>query len=83
MELDTRLTVCDAPTVTTFQGSKLKQARAAAGLTQKELGTIAGVQRETVNHAEMGRHLPGAETLGKIARALDLPVDTFFENGSA
>lgn len=62
----------------------MRQARAAAGLTQKELAELAGVQRETVNHAERGKHLPGAETLARIARALDVPIDSLFdENGTA
>jgi putative transcriptional regulator len=74
--------VCNYPTVTIFQGDKLRQARAAAGLTQKELADLAGLQRETVNHAENGKHLPGSETLARIAKALDVPMEDFFENGA-
>ena len=76
--------MCHYPHVTTFQGDKLRQARAAAGLTQKELGALAGLQRETVNHAENGKHLPGSETLARIAKALDISIDSLFsENGEA
>jgi putative transcriptional regulator len=76
--------VCNYPTVTIFQGEKLRQARAAAGLTQKELADRAGIQRETVNHAENGKHLPGSETLARIAKALDVSIDSLFsDNGEA
>jgi putative transcriptional regulator len=65
--------------VTIFQGQKLRDLRLAAGLTQQQLADRAGIQRETVNHAENERHVPGGDTLGKIAKALDVPLDSLFE----
>jgi transcriptional regulator with XRE-family HTH domain len=45
-------------------------ARADAGLTISELAERAGVSRDTISHAETGRHGLQATTLHKIARAL-------------
>jgi transcriptional regulator with XRE-family HTH domain len=45
-------------------------ARADAGLTISELAERAGVSRDTISHAEKGRHGLQATTLHKIARAL-------------
>jgi transcriptional regulator with XRE-family HTH domain len=45
-------------------------ARADAGLTISELAERAGVSRDTISHAEKGRHGLQAATLHKIARAL-------------
>jgi transcriptional regulator with XRE-family HTH domain len=48
----------------------LRMARADAGLTISELAERAGVSRDTISHAEKGRHGLQAATLHKIARAL-------------
>ena len=48
----------------------LRMARADAGLTISELAERAGVSRDTISHAEKGRHGLQATTLHKIARAL-------------
>jgi transcriptional regulator with XRE-family HTH domain len=48
----------------------LRRARVDAGLTISELAKRAGVSRDTISHAERGRHSPQGPTLSKIARAL-------------
>ena len=48
----------------------LRMARADAGLTITELAERASVSRDTISHAEKGRHGLQATTLHKIARAL-------------
>lgn len=48
----------------------LRRARVDAGLTISELAKRAGVSRDTISHAERGRHSLQGPTLGKIARAL-------------
>jgi transcriptional regulator with XRE-family HTH domain len=47
-------------------------ARADAGLTISELAERAGVSRDTISHAEKGRHGLQATTLHKLARALGM-----------
>src|SRR5262249_3208605 len=48
----------------------LVRDRKAAGLTQKELATRAGIRVETLNRAERGAVVPDVRTLRKIERAL-------------
>lgn len=48
----------------------LRRARIDAGLTISELAKRAGVSRDTISHAERGRHSLQGPTLSKIARAL-------------
>ena len=55
---------------------RLKQLRAAAGLTQQALATKAGLSMATVIHMEGGRTPdPRASTLKALARALGVTVD--------
>jgi DNA-binding XRE family transcriptional regulator len=44
--------------------------RTAAGLTQGELATLAGVRIETVNRVEKARHTPSTATIVKLDEAL-------------
>jgi transcriptional regulator with XRE-family HTH domain len=48
----------------------LRRARVDAGLTISELAKRAGVSRDTISHAEKGRHSLQGPTLSKIAYAL-------------
>jgi transcriptional regulator with XRE-family HTH domain len=48
----------------------LRRARIDAGLTISELAKRADVSRDTISHAERGRHSLQAPTLSKIAHAL-------------
>ena len=48
----------------------LRRARLDAGLTISELAKRAGVSRDTISHAERGRHSLQAPTLAKIAHVL-------------
>lgn len=47
--------------------AKLKQARADAGYTQKQVQELTGIQRGTLASYEAGRTQPDIETLGKLA----------------
>ena len=62
--------------------TRLKQARKAKGLTQKELGMLIGLDVNTassrMNHYETGRHLPDYDMAKKIAEELDVPVAYFY-----
>lgn len=49
---------------------KIIRDRAAAGLTQKELATLAGISVEHLCRLETGKHTPSIPTIDKIDRAL-------------
>ena len=61
---------------------RLREARLAAGLSQKKLGIAAGMDEfsasSRMNHYEIGRHQPDYETLKRIANVLKLPVAYFY-----
>ncbi|TPW28236.1 helix-turn-helix transcriptional regulator [Martelella alba] len=55
-------------------GQRLRQARLAAGLTQEELATRAGISRPRYRDIETGIAAARATTLINLARALGLEV---------
>ncbi|MCC4782122.1 helix-turn-helix domain-containing protein [Vibrio lentus] len=61
--------------------TRLKQARKHAGITQKNLGVIIGMDESSasgrMNHYEKGRHTPDISTLKKMADALGVPLNYF------
>lgn len=59
-------------------GSRLKEVRQAAGLTQAELAEKAGVSRKTVNTVENGVFVPSTILALGLARALDVKVEDLF-----
>lgn len=64
------------------QSRRLRQAREAAGLSQKILGIQAGldefVASTRVNRYETGVHQPDLQTLKQLAKVLGLPVAYFY-----
>lgn len=56
----------------------LKTRRALANLTQAELADLAGITRKSVNAIEMGHMVPSVLLALKLARALDVSVETLF-----
>ena len=59
-------------------GSRLKEVRTAAGLTQVELAALAGVSRKTVNTVENGVFVPSTILALSLARALGTTVEDLF-----
>ena len=61
---------------------RLKEAREAAGLSQKQLGIEAGIDEFTasarMNQYETGKHTPDFLTLKNIAKILNVPVAFFY-----
>ena len=55
-------------------GGRIRECREAAGLTQAQLSSRAGVGRVTLTRIEKGEHSPRTETLTAIARALGVEV---------
>ncbi len=56
----------------------IKSARLKAGMTQKELGKILGVTKQTIINYEKGTTEPSWERLEDIAKALKIDVDELF-----
>ena len=56
----------------------IKSARLKAGMTQKELGKILGVTKQTIINYEKGTTEPSWERLENIAKALKIDVDELF-----
>ena len=61
---------------------RLKEARLALGISQRELGIRAGmdpsVASPRVNQYERGKHAPDTNTLSKLGQVLGMPVAYFF-----
>jgi len=64
-----------------MNGTKLREARKAAGLTQEALADMAGVSQPTISQLESGDACnPTLGILERVAAALGCPVrDLFFE----
>ena len=65
-------------------GERIREARKARSLTQKQLGELSGIAEPTIRRYELGKLNPKRETIAKIAKALDVhPVelsgDLFYE----
>ena len=59
-------------------GSRLKDVRTAAGLTQQGLADKAGVSRKTINTVENGVFIPSTLLALDLARALETTVEALF-----
>lgn len=59
-------------------GTKLREARTAAGLTQAQLAELIGVSRKTINTVENGVFVPSTTLALKLARALKTSVEELF-----
>lgn len=53
-------------------GSRLREARLSAGLSQSDLSQRSGLPKPTLSRYENDHVLPSLETLGKLASALDV-----------
>ncbi|MES2319031.1 MAG: helix-turn-helix domain-containing protein [Pseudomonadota bacterium] len=56
----------------------LKVQRAMRDLTQADLADLAGITRKSVNAIEMGHMVPSTLLALKLARALEVTVETLF-----
>jgi transcriptional regulator with XRE-family HTH domain len=61
---------------------RLKEARLRAGMSQKQLGIMAGIDEFTssarLNQYERGTHMPGLQTLTRLAGVLKVPLPYFY-----
>ena len=57
---------------------RLRQAREKAGLSQKKLGILAGIDEFSasprINQYERGKHIPDVYMTERLARVLNIPV---------
>lgn len=58
--------------------SRLKNVRQRHGLTQAELGMLAGVSRKTINTVENAVFIPSTVLALTLARVLDTTVEQLF-----
>lgn len=55
-------------------GESLRNRRAAAGLSQRQLATLSGVPQPNIAAYERGRRNPSSETLDRLVAALSIPT---------
>jgi transcriptional regulator with XRE-family HTH domain len=60
-------------------GRRIRRRRWLRGLTQQELGQAIGVAFQQVQKYESGSDRISASRLFSVAKALDVPVDYFFD----
>ncbi len=61
---------------------RLREARVRAGISQKKLGTLAGIDEFSasarINQYERGKHSPEFNTVERLAKVLDTPTPFFY-----
>ena len=57
---------------------KLKAARAARDMTQKDLAEAIGISRQTINAIEQGEYNPSIKLCRAICRVLGKTLDELF-----
>jgi transcriptional regulator with XRE-family HTH domain len=62
---------------------RVRELRFERGLSQAKLAARAGIDPSTVNQIETGKRSPSANSLNKLARALDVEVADLFPKGQS
>ena len=60
-------------------GNKLKEFRIEKGLSQQKLGTLLGFCNQTISFWENGSREPDLDTLLKISKFFEVPVEELLE----
>src|ERR1700761_9824350 len=68
--------------VPTSDGTRLRLARQARGLSQQQLAGVAGVTRQAVSAVESGHSDPSLRVALGLARALGMTVEELFGPGA-
>ncbi len=62
---------------------RLREAREALGVSQKQLGIMAGIDQfvasARINQYERAKHMPDMQTAERLAKQLHVPVSYLFE----
>jgi transcriptional regulator with XRE-family HTH domain len=61
-------------------GDRLTAVRGERGLTVSEIARLVGVSASAISQIERGTSRPSVATLFALAKALNVPVDAFFDN---
>lgn len=61
-------------------GSRIRQYRKRANLTQEKLSEKIGITPKHLSKLEAGRHNPHFDTIILLAQELDVPIDAFLED---
>lgn len=63
---------------------RLRSARKKKGVSQKQLGIMAGIDEfsasSRVNQYETGKHVPDFDTSARLAKVLSIPVTYLYSN---
>ena len=62
-----------------FKGELLRKLRKENGYSQKELGAVTNISRDTILKYEQGRRVPGLFNVFKLAYVLDVYIEDFIE----
>lgn len=60
-------------------GARVKELRKSRGLSQEQLAEMIGIEPKHVSRIEVGKSYPTLDRLERIAKALDVPMKTFFD----
>ena len=63
--------------ITKCVGKRIQECRQKAGLTQEQLSEISGISQKHISRIEQGYHDTHFTMIYKIAKALNVPIDTF------
>ena len=58
--------------------NRLKEYRARLGVNQQEMGTLAGVSRQTISQIERGNYSPSVTLALKLAKICHVTVEDIF-----
>jgi putative transcriptional regulator len=58
--------------------NRLKEYRAKIGVNQQQMGTMAGVSRQTISQIERGDYSPSVTLALKIAKVFEVKVEDIF-----
>lgn len=61
-------------------GERIRNYREQAGFSQEKLAELANCHRTYIGQIENAKKNPSVENIGKIARALNISLETLFEN---
>ncbi len=59
--------------------TRIKELRAAHGVTQEELAKRVGVRRETIVYLEKGKYNPSLQLAHDVARSFKLSIEEVFK----
>ncbi|GIU97293.1 MAG: hypothetical protein KatS3mg013_1096 [Actinomycetota bacterium] len=64
-------------------GTRLREARLAAGLSQSELEELSGIPKARLSRYENGHVEPSIQTLARLAKALNVSEASLLDDGRA